>query len=44
MHGRNPESYLTDVLTQIKDSPVDRLEDLLPWNMLPTVSTAQKAA
>ncbi len=44
LHGHNPETYLTDVLTRIKDYPVDRLEDLLPWNMLPTVSTAQKAA
>lgn len=43
LHGHNPETYLTDVLTQIKDYPVDRLDDLLPWNMLPAVSTTQKA-
>ncbi|EGL63102.1 putative insertion sequence transposase protein [Agrobacterium sp. ATCC 31749] len=32
LHGHNPEVYLTDVLTRIRDHPKDRLEDLLPWN------------
>ncbi|WP_348642687.1 transposase domain-containing protein [Neorhizobium sp. P12A] len=43
LHGHNPQVYLTDVLTRIKDYPVDRLEDLLSWNMLPADSTLQKA-
>ena len=43
LHGHNPETYLTEILTRIKDYPVDRLEELLPWNMLPAVSTPQKA-
>ncbi|NRQ19214.1 transposase domain-containing protein [Ensifer sesbaniae] len=43
LHGHNPETYLTDVLTRIKDYPIDRLEDLLPWNMLPAGPALQKA-
>ncbi|MCK3780783.1 transposase, partial [Ensifer sesbaniae] len=43
LHGHNPETYLTDVLTRIKDYPTDRLEDLLPWNMLPAGPALQKA-
>lgn len=43
LHGHNPKTCLTEVLTRIKDYPVDRLEDLLPWNMLPAASTPQKA-
>ena len=43
LHGHNPETYLTDVLTRIKDYPIDRLEDLLPWNMLPAGSALHKA-
>jgi transposase len=33
MNGHNPETYLTAVLTRIKDIPNDRLHELLPWNM-----------
>ena len=43
LHGHNPETYLTDVLTRIKDYPTDRLEDLMPWNMLPAGPALQKA-
>ena len=35
MHGHNPEVYLTDILTCIKDHPKERLAELLPWNMAP---------
>ena len=30
LHGQNPEAYLTDAMTRIKDDPADRLEKLLP--------------
>lgn len=35
LHGHNPETYLTDVLTRIQSHPKDRLEELLPWQWTP---------
>jgi transposase len=35
LHNHNPEVYLTDVLSRIRDHPKDRLEELLPWNWTP---------
>ena len=43
MHGHNPEVYLTDVLTRIKDQPKDKLADLLPWNMSTKPNASQEA-
>ena len=40
LHGHNPEAYLSDVLTRIKDTQVGRLGDLLPWNTVPKAPTA----
>jgi hypothetical protein len=33
MNGHNPETYLTAVFTRIKDTPPERLHELLPWTM-----------
>jgi len=31
-NGINPQAYLTWVLDTIADHPVDRIDELLPWN------------
>ena len=34
LNGINPESYLRDVLSRIADHPINRIEELLPWNLV----------
>jgi hypothetical protein len=44
LNGINPEAYLKTVLTRIADHPINRIEELLPWNLFPSATTAAEMA
>ena len=33
-NGLDPEAYLREVLRRIADDPINRIEQLLPWNVV----------
>jgi transposase len=35
LNDLDPESYLRDVLSRLPDHPISRIEQLLPWNVVP---------
>jgi len=39
LNGFDPEAYLRQVLTRIADHPINRIEELLPWNLAASVPT-----
>ena len=39
----DPQAWLADVLANIADTPISRLEQLLPWNWTPKTLSAQAA-
>jgi transposase len=37
LNGLDPEAYLRGVMTRIADHPINRIEELLPWNLAANV-------
>jgi transposase len=44
LNGIDPEAYLSAVLRRIADHPVNRIAELLPWNLFPATPSAVEAA
>ena len=43
-NGIDPETYLSAVLRRIADHPINRIAELLPWNLFPAKLPATEAA
>jgi len=39
LNGHNPEAFLREVLTRIADHPINRVDELLPWQLQPVNTT-----
>ena len=44
LRGIDPQQYLADVLIRVQDTPLSRIDELLPWNWKPPDSSAVAAA
>jgi transposase len=44
LNGLDPELYLRTVLARIADHPISNIQDLLPWNLAPSLQTPASQA
>jgi transposase len=44
LNGIDPEAYMTTVLRRIADHPINRIGELLPWNLCPPAPAEAEAA
>jgi transposase len=44
VNGIDPEAYLRNVLSRIADYPINRMEELLSWNLAPSLPPARHEA
>ncbi len=44
LNGLDPQAYLADVLDRIHDHKINRIDELLPWNWVPTKAVSAQAA
>ena len=40
LNGLDPEAYLRQLLSRIAHHPINRIEQLLPWNIVAAAETA----
>ena len=42
LNGIDPETYLSSVLRRIADHPINRIAELLPWNLFPATPAGRR--